>query len=81
MVGGEKLVFATLHQGGLLRLGMVVAEHVKHAMNDQKSQLIVDGSVVGSIAGVLFRLSGRVGRAHNNIADEIIAEKIINNPV
>ena len=55
---------ALAHRGGLVRFGMIVAEHVKDAVHDEQRQLVVDA------AAVIGRRGRGDRRAHDDVAEE-----------
>ena len=60
----EQLTLPALHSFLLFGLGMVVAEDVKHTVDDEQGELVVDG------AGVLVGVSRRDRRTHHDVAEQ-----------
>src|SRR5690606_9147822 len=64
MVAVEQLALARLHDGRLLGLGVVHAEDVEDAVDDEERDLVLVA------AGVLRGLAGGHGRADHDVAEE-----------
>ena len=62
--GLQQVDLAGPHAGTLLGLGVVVAEHVQDAVDDEQRQLVVDRAGVGG------RLRRRHARAHDHVTEQ-----------
>ena len=71
------MLLACLHGGSFVLVGVIVPEDVQHAMDDQERQLVVDGSVVAPLPNMQGGLAGGVDRTDDDIADEIVAERVV----
>jgi hypothetical protein len=64
VVGFEQLALPGAHPGRLLGLGVVVAEDVEDAMDEEQGELVVE------VAGVLGGLARRHRRADDDVTEQ-----------